>query len=130
MKFSMLIPCPKCGQRLTIETKGDNPFPNPQCECGAFIWLVQSDMRVSRRALWRAEAELLSGDFSLAIILSAMAVECELAFLYSKWKMLDANLVPSKVTPSERGQFSGYCVSVKGLFFTSPLLRRAQCRRS
>ncbi len=100
MKFSMLIPCPKCGERLTVETKGDEPFPNPQCECGAFIWLVQSDMRVSRRALCRAEGELLSEDFSLAIILSAMAVECELAFLHSKWKMLDANLVPSEVTPS------------------------------
>ena len=100
MKFSMLIPCPKCGERLTVETKADEPFPNPQCECGAFIWLVQSDMRVSRRALCRAEVELLSGDFSLAIILSAMAVECELAFLYSKWKMLDANLIPSEVTPS------------------------------
>lgn len=100
MKFSMLLPCPKCGKRLTIETKGDEPFPNPQCECGAFIWLVQSDMRVSRRALCRAESELQTEDFSLAIILSAMAVECELAFLHSKWKMLDANLVPSEVTPS------------------------------
>ncbi len=100
MKFLMLIPCPKCGERLTVETKGDEPFPNPQCECGAYIWLVQSDMRVSRRALCRAEAELLTGDFSLAIILSAMAVECELAFLHSKWRMLDANLIPSEVTPS------------------------------
>jgi hypothetical protein len=94
MKFSMLLPCPKCGKRLTVETKGDEPYPDPHCECGAAIWLVQSDMRISRRALCRAEAELLGKDFSLAIILSAMAVECELAFLYSKWKMLDTDLIP------------------------------------
>lgn len=100
MKFRMLVPCPNCGKRLTVETRGDDRYPDPHCECGAAIWLVQSDMRVSRRALARAEAELHDEDYSLAIILAAMAVECELAFLFSKWKMLDADLLPSEVTPA------------------------------
>lgn len=98
MKFPMLVPCAKCGKRLTVEAKGNGPYSDPQCECGAAIWVVQSDMRLSRRTLCRAEHELLGEDFSLAIILSAMSVECELAFLHSKWKLLDAGLVPSEAT--------------------------------
>lgn len=58
-------------------------------------------MRVSRRVIARAEPELLDEDFSLAIILAAMSVECELAFLYSKWKMLEADLIPSEVPPAQ-----------------------------
>ncbi len=98
MKFPMLVPCPTCGKRLTVETKGNEPYPDLQCECGATIYVVQSSIPVSRRVLCRAEAELLGEDFSLAIILSAMCVECELAFLHSKWKMLDAGLIPCEVT--------------------------------
>lgn len=71
-------------------------------------------MRISRRALCRAEAELLGEDFSLAIILSAMAVECELAFLYSKWKMLDADLIPSEVTQSQRNAWEDEFRKLKG----------------
>lgn len=97
MKFTMLVPCPKCGNRLTVEAKGNDPYPDPQCECGAPIWIVQSDMRVSRRILCRAEAELLDQDFSLAIILGAMSIECELTFFVLKYKMLDAKLIPSEV---------------------------------
>jgi hypothetical protein len=46
--------------------------------------------------------ELGREDWSLAIILGAMSVECELAYLYSKWKALDADLAPHEVKPSLR----------------------------
>lgn len=45
----------------------------------------------------RAWNELQQDDFTLTIILSAMGVECELAYFYIKWKGLDfamANDVP------------------------------------
>ena len=98
MKFPMVVTCPSCKKRFVVEAEGSKPYPNPHCECGAAIYLLQSDMRVSRRAFCRSEVELSEEDFSLAIILSAMAVECELAFLFSKWKMLEERLLPNEVT--------------------------------
>lgn len=98
MKFPMVVTCPSCKKRLVVEAEGSKPYPNPRCECGATIYLLQSDMRVSRRVFCRAEVELSDEDLSLAIILSAMAVECELAFLCSKWKQLEARLLPNEVT--------------------------------
>jgi len=44
---------------------------------------------VGRRVLYRSQAELQNSDFTLSIILSAMAVECELAFMFFKWKKID-----------------------------------------
>ena len=41
------------------------------------------------RILSRALAELTNADFTLAIVLSAMAVECELARLFMKWNDID-----------------------------------------
>jgi hypothetical protein len=85
---------------MTVETTGDERFPDVQCSaCKTQIW-VTDDGLVSTRVFGRAEIELGREDWSLAIILSAMAVECELAYLYSKWKALDADLVPSEVKPS------------------------------
>lgn len=102
MKFPMLVPCTKCGKRLKVEARGTGPYQDLLCECGAAIFVVESGMPVSRRVFCRAAGELAGGDFSLAIILSAMSVECELAFLYSKWKMLDAGLIPSEVAQTHR----------------------------
>jgi hypothetical protein len=43
--------------------------------------------------LSRAATELLkNGDWTLAIVLSAMAIECDLAFLFMKWKRIDKDL--------------------------------------
>ena len=100
MKFSMLVPCGKCGNRITVETAADARYPEAHCSvCKTVTWVID-DGRVSRRAFCRAEVELISEDWSLAIILGAMSVECELAYLYSKWKSLEANLIPNEVTPS------------------------------
>jgi hypothetical protein len=99
VKFPMLVPCRRCGNELTIETTGDERYPDVQCSsCQLPIWIID-DGTVSSRVFCRAEVELGRDDWSLAIILSAMSVECELAYLYSKWKALDANLVPSEVKP-------------------------------
>ena len=39
--------------------------------------------------LSRATTELKSGDWTLAIVLAAMAVECELVYLFMKWNRID-----------------------------------------
>ncbi len=115
MKFPMVVTCPACKKPLIVETEGSKPYPNPHCECGAAIYLLQSDMRVSRRAFCRAEVELSEGDFSLAIVLSAMAVESELAFLFSKWKMLEAHLLPHEVKPTHTNAWEQEFRKMKGV---------------
>jgi hypothetical protein len=102
MKFQALTRCQGCGERLTAEMKGSEPYPDLRCECGAVMYAVEPcGTPISRRLFCRAQAELLGEDFSLAIILSAISVECELAFLYSKWRMLGVGLIPSEVTPAD-----------------------------
>ncbi|MFZ0808210.1 MAG: hypothetical protein WAN03_18605 [Candidatus Sulfotelmatobacter sp.] len=46
----------------------------------------------------RAKQELEAGDVTLAILLSSMAVEGETAFLFFKWKGIDAMKLPLAVT--------------------------------
>ncbi len=47
---------------------------------------------VGVRVWYRAQAELQGQDFTLCIILSAMAVECELAHVFFKWKKIDQQM--------------------------------------
>jgi hypothetical protein len=95
----MLVSC-SCGETTTVETTGDERFPDVQCSaCKKSIWVVDDGL-VSTRVFCRAEVELARDDWSLAIILSAMSVDFELAYLYSKWKALDADLLSCDVTPS------------------------------
>ena len=85
---------------MTVETTADEQYPDVQCTvCQLPIWITD-DGTVSSRVFYRADVELVREDWSLAIILSAMSVECELAYLYSKWKALDADLLPNEVQPS------------------------------
>jgi hypothetical protein len=48
--------------------------------------------------LGRASAELEGQDWTLAIVLSAMAVECDLAYLFMKWNRIE---VMSKRMPTD-----------------------------
>ena len=58
---------------------------------------------VGVRVWYRAQAELVEQDFTLCIILSAMAVECELAHVFFKWKKIDQQMSNLKVdlTPTQ-----------------------------
>ena len=58
---------------------------------------------VSVRVWYRAQAELRQQDFTLCIILSAMAVECELAHVFFKWKKIDQQMSNLKMdmTPTQ-----------------------------
>jgi hypothetical protein len=50
----------------------------------------------------RAKQELAGGDVTIAILLSSMAVEGEMAFLFFKWKGIDARIFPHAVTEADR----------------------------
>jgi hypothetical protein len=88
VKSSFPIRC-KCGHEIVLETTGTKPFKDTSCpKCHAAIWIVDNGF-VSTRIFNKSLEQLNSGDFTLAIIFSAMAIECELARVFVKWKQVD-----------------------------------------
>jgi hypothetical protein len=93
MKSPVSIAC-QCGHHFIAETSGVEPLPDTQCpKCQMPIWIVQglADF-VNVRIMNRAWAELMGKDFTLTIVLSAMAVESEFARQYIKWRKVDYGL--------------------------------------
>ncbi len=64
---------------MLVETTAHDQYPDARCSGCHMVTCVIDDGRVSWRAISRAEIELQHEDWSLAIILSAMSVEFELA---------------------------------------------------
>lgn len=92
MRFSIAVPCPQCGNPITVKAVGAQKLPDAKCtRCGAVLYSADSST-VSMRVLHRAQQEIDNGDFTLSIILSAMAVECEIATLFFKWKRVDFHM--------------------------------------
>jgi len=88
----MPIRC-QCGKAIVLETTSITLFPDTHCPaCNAAIWL-DGDGLVRTRMLNKGWTELKSGNFTLAIIFSAIAVECELGRVFTKWKNIDEMLV-------------------------------------
>jgi hypothetical protein len=139
MKFAMIVPC-KCGTKNIAETTGDNSYGTVYCANCHVPTHVIDDHRISRRSFARAEVELTKEDWSLTIILSAMSVETELAYLHSKWKALDADLLPNEITKVDAeaweeafrklwtlvGRLDGVAELLVGEGFDSFLLRRSE----
>jgi len=76
---------------MTLQASGTQDIKDTQCtECGMAFWFVNPlGNFVGMRIFSRAWAELTNEDFTLVIVLSAMAVECELARLFIKWNGID-----------------------------------------
>ena len=77
----------------------------PYCHAVGQITTTIHFSPVGMRVLSRSKAELEQKDFTLSIILSAMAVECGLASLFFWWKRMDRYISESAkglcVTPQE-----------------------------
>jgi hypothetical protein len=90
MKTTIPITC-GCGHAMTFEVSGTDDPKDTQCpKCDVALWFVKplGDF-VGQRILSRGYVELKDEDFTLVIVLSAMAVECELARLFIKWNEID-----------------------------------------
>jgi hypothetical protein len=88
MKFHYNETC-GCGGRIAFTTNGDNRFPDAQCaSCGIPGHLIDalSPSVVADRLIRRSKDELDGGDYSLAILLSAIAVETFLTRIFLKLK--------------------------------------------
>jgi hypothetical protein len=90
MKSSVTVTC-KCGHQMTLQASGTQDIKDKQCtECGTTIYFIEPLGNVVRMRIFsRAKAELENEDFTLVIILSAIAVECELAHFFIKWNEVD-----------------------------------------
>lgn len=105
MKVPWSVRCDQCGRAWKVESTGDDEAPQSECpQCGVPT-IVLSDGLTRTKVFIRAQAELNQGDVSLSLILSAMAVECELARLFFKWKALDADMSPFNVPEPQKSDW-------------------------
>lgn len=90
MKSPITIPC-SCGAKVPLEINGSTLPRSVRCpECLATIILVpRLGNTVTDLIINRAGVELENGDITLAILLSAMAVEGEMSWLFFHWKKTD-----------------------------------------
>lgn len=93
MKFSIPITCEDCGEFL-VDVNGTQLPKDAQCpQCGKTIWLVEPLGNIVGMAIMhRAATELAGGDSTLTIVLAAMAVESQLAYLFMKWNRINLTL--------------------------------------
>jgi hypothetical protein len=93
VKFSVPVPCGSCGCDFAALGYGELTFPPATYpKCGASIHILDplTFSIVASRLLYRAGAELKSGDFTTPIIFGAMAIESALTSLFLKWKKLES----------------------------------------
>lgn len=104
MKWKVTVTCQQCGQSSTHESSGTQELKDTQCpHCKTPFWFIKplGDF-VGMTIFNRAWEELQKKDFTLVIVLSAMAVECNLAFLFSKWKEIELMDTKMPVTQADK----------------------------
>jgi hypothetical protein len=126
MKFTFKQQC-KCGGSYTFEAYGDADYEPASCSgCGESANLTDplSVSRSAERLLYRSLYEMEDGDFSISILLSAVAVEHYLTGLYVKEKRIshfkEHSSFPTQLEeenwakdkPIKVGSFSDRCDSV------------------
>jgi len=90
MKFSFPVTC-GCGETFPLNVSGTQFPKDVQCpKCHSPIWLVEPLANIVGMAiLGRAATEFQNGDWTLAIALGAMGIECDMAYLFMKWNRID-----------------------------------------
>jgi len=90
VKFSIPITCDDCGKFL-VDVNGAQFPKEAQCpNCSKTIWLIEPLGNIAGMAImYRAATELASADSTMTIVLAAMAVESQLAYLFMKWNRVD-----------------------------------------
>jgi uncharacterized OB-fold protein len=91
MKNSLPVVCPSCGKQFPQEISGSQLPEHADCpKCHARIYNISPlGNFVTSLLMHRAQQELENKDVTLAIILSAVAVEGQMAYLFFKWRKVD-----------------------------------------
>ena len=100
MISSITIPCQSCGKPINLQVVGSQLPERADCfACKTSIYLVEPlgnvpAMLIMERAKW----ELNNQDITMAVLLSAMAVEAQMSWLFFKWRGIDDGLLPHEQT--------------------------------
>lgn len=103
MKFEIENTC-DCGGRYVFSAYGDAEFGRATCSrCGKSMYAIDplSVSITAERLLYRSLAELEDGDYSLSIVIAAMAVESYLTRLFLKLKGMETYAVTFKLPTAE-----------------------------
>lgn len=103
MRVPIPVVCPNCNCDFSVPARADGPFPAALCpECGNTTQFIDhlSISIVADRLLLRSSGEI-ADDPTLAIICSAIAVECAMTQVFIKWKRID-NEVHGEPTTQQR----------------------------
>jgi hypothetical protein len=107
MLFPLRVPCSACGSTSTVTTNATQQYPQHTCpQCGASISIMDplTISLIADRLLIRVESEIEKADFTVAIILSAMAVETAVTQVFIKWKGIEYYGKTGSLTPTEDEQ--------------------------
>jgi hypothetical protein len=91
MKFDPSWPC-ECGGQLVAHVIGSERFSYATCSsCERKVYVVEGVETgpIAARLLGRVKEEIERDDFTLGILLSAMAIECEISQMFFKWKSIE-----------------------------------------
>jgi hypothetical protein len=91
MKLPMPLQC-GCGEKFTLEIICSVPpeyAQCPKCHSSGYVFKPLGNL-VTKLLMERVKQELENGDTTVAILLSAIAVEGEMAYLFFKWKGIDS----------------------------------------
>ena len=79
--------CDACGRERTIWINLHDTKFDEKCECGKTTpAYLSTDITIGYKLLYRSNHEFrINKDFSLSIVFSATAFDCELTRLHNKW---------------------------------------------
>ena len=63
----------------------------------------------------RAKQELAHNDFTVSTLLSAVAVEAEMAYLFLKWKAIGSGTLPAEQTTEDRKQWEDEWANMRSI---------------
>ncbi len=103
MKSLITIPC-ACGTQIPLAINGSQLPEYAKCpDCSAAIYLIEPLGNIVTMLLMvRAKQELTHHDITICTLLSAVAVEAEMAYLFFKWRAIDEKKLPADQTPEVR----------------------------
>lgn len=94
MYIPMKLSCGKCGDTAKVRIHLDTTSFDWMCDnCGMkHPSFFGTDVTMGYKILERSRTEYFERDYSMSIVLAAMAFECELSRLFGIWRKIDAEM--------------------------------------
>jgi hypothetical protein len=102
---------------MPLEVSGSQLPEYAKCsDCDASISLVQPLGNIVTMLLTaRAKQELAHNDITICTLLSAVAVEAEMSYLYLKWRAIESQKLPADQTLEDKKQWEEECTNMRSI---------------